>query len=69
MMDRLAEKTTSGTVLVTGGAKGVGAAIVGALVHAGFDVDFTYRSSGEQALALAASYRPQGALCVGFHLI
>ncbi len=40
-------------VLVTGGAKGVGAAIVRALAAAGHDVDFTYRSSGEQALALA----------------
>lgn len=41
-------------VLVTGGAKGVGAAIVRALVADGHDVDFTYRSSGEQAQALAA---------------
>lgn len=41
-------------VLVTGGAKGVGAAIVRALVASGHDVDFTYRASGEQAQALAA---------------
>ena len=41
-------------VLVTGGAKGVGAEIVRALVADGHDVDFTYRSSGEQAQALAA---------------
>jgi 3-oxoacyl-[acyl-carrier protein] reductase len=41
-------------VLVTGGAKGVGAAIVRALVADGHDVDFTYRSSGDQAQALAA---------------
>lgn len=40
-------------ILVTGGAKGVGAAIVRALASAGHDVDFTYRSSGEQASALA----------------
>lgn len=40
-------------ILVTGGAKGVGAAIVRALVAAGHDVDFTYRSSGDAALALA----------------
>lgn len=40
-------------VLVTGGGKGVGAAIVRALVLAGHDVDFTYRSSGEAASALA----------------
>lgn len=40
-------------ILVTGGAKGVGAAIVRALVAAGHDVDFTFRSSAEQAKALA----------------
>lgn len=40
-------------ILVTGGAKGVGAAIVRALAAAGHDVDFTYRSSAKQALALA----------------
>lgn len=40
-------------ILVTGGAKGVGAAIVRALAASGHDVDFTYRSSRDQALALA----------------
>lgn len=40
-------------VLVTGGAKGVGAAIVRALAAAGHDVDFTFRSSADQAKALA----------------
>ncbi len=42
----------SGTVLVTGGGKGVGAAIVRALVAVGHDVDFTYRSSAVEAEAL-----------------
>jgi NAD(P)-dependent dehydrogenase (short-subunit alcohol dehydrogenase family) len=42
-----------GRVLVTGGGKGVGAAIVRALAAAGHDVDFTYRSSGDAAKALA----------------
>ncbi|MBB4041311.1 NAD(P)-dependent dehydrogenase (short-subunit alcohol dehydrogenase family) [Microvirga flocculans] len=40
-------------ILVTGGGKGVGAAIVRALAASGHDVDFTYRSSGEAATALA----------------
>jgi 3-oxoacyl-[acyl-carrier protein] reductase len=40
-------------VLVTGGGRGVGAAIVRTLVETGHDVDFTYRSSGEAAAALA----------------
>jgi NAD(P)-dependent dehydrogenase (short-subunit alcohol dehydrogenase family) len=40
-------------ILVTGGGKGVGAAIVRQLAGQGFDVDFTYRSSAEQAKALA----------------
>jgi NAD(P)-dependent dehydrogenase (short-subunit alcohol dehydrogenase family) len=40
-------------VLVTGGAKGIGAGVVRALVEAGHDVTFTYRSSGDQAQALA----------------
>lgn len=40
-------------VLVTGGAKGVGAAIVRALAAAGHDVDFTFRSSAGEAKALA----------------
>src|SRR5687768_5652930 len=44
-------------VLVTGGAKGVGAAIVRALAEAGHDIDFTYRSSAEAALALADELR------------
>jgi NAD(P)-dependent dehydrogenase (short-subunit alcohol dehydrogenase family) len=42
----------TGRVLVTGGAKGVGAAIVRALAAAGHDVDFTYRASGQAAGAL-----------------
>lgn len=41
-------------VLVTGGAKGLGAGIVETLAARGFDVDFTYRSSGDAAAALAA---------------
>jgi NAD(P)-dependent dehydrogenase (short-subunit alcohol dehydrogenase family) len=50
----MAEAAARRSVLVTGGGKGVGAALVRALAEAGFDVDFTYRSSREQAEALAA---------------
>jgi NAD(P)-dependent dehydrogenase (short-subunit alcohol dehydrogenase family) len=48
-------------VLVTGGARGLGAAIVRALAGAGHDVTFTYRSSAAEAetlvAALAAAYQ------------
>ena len=49
-------------VLVTGGGRGLGAAIVKALAAAGHDVTFTYRSSGDTeaaAKALAAAYPGQ----------
>lgn len=50
-------------LLVTGGARGIGAAIVGAAVDAGYDVVFTYRSSREDAekTASALSARRTGA--------
>jgi 3-oxoacyl-[acyl-carrier protein] reductase len=47
-------------ILVTGGGKGVGAAIVRQLVSQSFDVDFTYRSSGDQAKALAVELSTAG---------
>jgi 3-oxoacyl-[acyl-carrier protein] reductase len=42
-------------ILVTGGGKGLGAAIVRTLVTQGFDVDFTYRSSESEAKELATA--------------
>ena len=44
-------------VLVTGGAAGLGAAIVRALAQAGHGVDFTYRASRSEAEALLAELR------------
>ena len=47
-------------ILVTGGAKGIGAGIVRALSAVGHEVVFTYRSSGSQASALAADLSAAG---------
>lgn len=44
-------------VLVTGGGRGLGAAIVRRLVEAGFAVTFTYRSAHAEAEALMAEIR------------
>jgi 3-oxoacyl-[acyl-carrier protein] reductase len=46
--------------LVTGGARGIGRAIVARLAADGATVAFTYRSSAEAAEALAAELRAQG---------
>ncbi|MGL5116530.1 MAG: SDR family oxidoreductase [Beijerinckiaceae bacterium] len=60
-------------ILVTGGGKGVGAAIVRQLVGQGFDVDFTYRSSEaeakELALALAMGGREVRALRLDLSMV
>jgi NAD(P)-dependent dehydrogenase (short-subunit alcohol dehydrogenase family) len=49
----VSDATPRRRVLVTGGGRGVGAAIVTTLASAGFDVDFTYRNSAEEASRLA----------------
>jgi len=41
-------------VLVTGGGRGLGAAIVRMLAEAGHDVTFTYRSAGSETEAMLA---------------
>lgn len=44
-------------VLIVGGGKGVGAAIVRAMAAQGYDIDFTYRASAAQAEALVAGIK------------
>ena len=51
--------------LVTGGAKGIGSAIVKRLVNDGYKVAFTYNSSEEKALKLCAD---MGAGCKAYKL-
>ena len=51
--------------LVTGGAKGIGSAIVKRLINDGYKVAFTYNSSEEQATALANDF---GENCKAFKL-
>ena len=46
-------------VLVTGGGRGIGAAIVRALIAGGHEVTFTYRSASAQALALIEELKGQ----------
>jgi 3-oxoacyl-[acyl-carrier protein] reductase len=48
------------TAFVTGGARGIGAAIVERLAREGADVVFTYRGSAELARALAAKIEAAG---------
>lgn len=52
---------TDKNVLVTGGTRGIGRAIVEAFVDAGARVAFTYRSSTEEAEALKAELEGKGA--------
>ena len=48
------------TVLVTGGTRGIGRALVEAFADAGADVAFTFRSSTDAAAALVESLEEQG---------
>ncbi len=51
--------------LVTGGAKGIGSAIVKRLINDGYKVAFTYNSSEEKAIALANEF---GESCKAYKL-
>jgi 3-oxoacyl-[acyl-carrier protein] reductase len=54
------------SVLVTGGSRGIGAAIVRAFGQAGARVAFTYRSSAEEAKQLESEVRACGAEVISF---
>lgn len=60
--------TDAKRILVTGGGKGLGAAIVRLLASQGFDIDFTYRSSASEAEALAAELTVNGRVVRALHL-
>src|SRR5690606_15597476 len=51
---------TGKNVLVTGGTRGIGRAIVEAFAHAGANVAFTYRSSADEADALKQQLEQDG---------
>lgn len=51
---------TNKTAFVTGGSRGIGAAIVNALVQQGASVAFTYQNSAEKAVALTEKIKQSG---------
>lgn len=60
MIDHLGFDGTRPLAIVTGGAKRVGRAIVGALARGGCDVLLTYRTSGDDASALCDELSREG---------
>ncbi|AYB29211.1 SDR family NAD(P)-dependent oxidoreductase [Chryseolinea soli] len=54
------KKFANKTVLVTGGSRGIGAAITQRLAREGANVAFTYHRSGEKAQAVAAAITKDG---------
>lgn len=49
-------KLAGNTTIITGGSRGIGAAIVRKFIEEGANVAFTYRSSAEQANAIVAEF-------------
>ncbi|HVR69004.1 MAG TPA: SDR family oxidoreductase [Verrucomicrobiae bacterium] len=48
------------SILITGGGRGIGAAIAMAAARAGYDVAFSYRSNGERAEAVVSEIKALG---------
>lgn len=60
--------TLAGKVaLVTGGSRGIGAAVVRRLAQDGATVAFTYSASGEKAAALAAEIEANGSMALAIN--
>lgn len=62
-METTSQELKGKVCFVTGGSRGIGRAIVHAMVKAGADVAFTYQQSKEQAEALATSLSQDGSRC------
>lgn len=58
---------TGKVAFITGGARGIGAAVVRRLAREGASVAFTYQSSGAGAQALAESINAAGGRARAFH--
>jgi len=55
--------TVKGRALVTGGSRGIGAAVAVGLAAQGYDIAFCYRSDGDAAKRVAAAIEADGANC------
>lgn len=62
-METIDQELKGKVCLVTGGSRGIGRAIVHAMIKAGADVAFTYKHSKEQAETLAANLDRNGNRC------
>jgi len=60
-------ETQTKVVLITGGTRGIGRAMVEEFAAAGYTVAFTYAASTEAAAALAARVDEQGGTALPFH--